>query len=82
MNANMTLIIDGFADRLRYAFYKSGWSIEDMKERTGISRSNFNSYLSGDMLPAIKNLTKICLVLNVSADYLIFGRDQTCNTLF
>lgn len=65
---------EGFAERLREAFYKSGLTTNEIERRYGINHGNFSLYMSGDMAPTVPNLAVICVALKVSADYLLFGK--------
>ena len=65
---------EGFGERLRETFYNSGYSLTEIEKRTGISHSNFLSYIKEEMAPTVINLAIICKFFKVSADYLLFGK--------
>lgn len=73
---------EGFGERLRETFYKSGYSLTQIEKKTGINHSNFLSYIKEEMAPTVINLAIICKFFNVSADWLLFGKEVTkkCNT--
>ena len=64
----------GFGERLRESVYKSGLSPHEIEKSYGINHSNLNAYMLEDMAPTVPNLACLCEVLQVSADYLLFGR--------
>ena len=66
---------EGFGKRLKESYLKSGYSLYDIERLIGVNHSNFLSYINGDMAPTIINFARICELLNVSADYLLFGKE-------
>lgn len=66
---------EGFCERLAEAFYESGKSASAIEREIGVNHSNLLSYITGDMAPTVINLAKLCKVLKVSADYLLFGKE-------
>ena len=65
---------EGFGERLKEIYLKSGYSLRDVEKNTGIGSSNFYYYIRGDVAPTIINLAILCKFFNVSADYLLFGK--------
>ncbi|MCI9347682.1 MAG: helix-turn-helix transcriptional regulator [Oscillibacter sp.] len=59
--------------RLRNARRQRGYSRAQLARRIGISLSHMAELENGDVLPSISTLRTLCLILDVSADYLLFG---------
>lgn len=66
--------LEGFADRLRNLWIASGKTQKEIAEQIGITRGTFESYIYADVMPNAFYLARICIVFNVSADYLLFGK--------
>lgn len=66
----------GFAKRLNNAFLASGLSQAKLAEKIGVERKTVINYLYGVSEPQASILGKICKILNVSADYLLFGNKE------
>lgn len=64
-----------FSKRLYDTYIKSGLEVSAIAKRTGLSRSSVYGYMYYGITPHINALAKLCKVLNVSADYLLFGKD-------
>lgn len=59
-----------------YALRKSaGLSQEELAHKTGVSRQTISKWESGTMVPESSNLRSLCLLFDVSADYLLFGKE-------
>lgn len=71
---------EGFTERLNEAIYKSGLRPVEIQRKARISESCFYYYMRGDTTPSLMTLVNLCRVLDVSADYLLFGRVKQCNT--
>lgn len=69
----------GFTERLRDAILSSGMMITEIAEQTKLSRPLIYSYAYDGVVPSTTSLYKLCLVLHISADYLLFG-GKICNT--
>ena len=65
-----------FYRRLAQAFYHTDMSQEDFAERIGKSRKTVDLYLTGRSTPDAQVLKRICEVLDVSADWLVFGDER------
>lgn len=63
----------GFADRLNQAISDMGISKKKLGELIGCDRRNVYEWCWGDTMPNALLLARMCKVLNVSADYLLFG---------
>lgn len=66
----------GFIERLNDSFLKSGLTQVKLAESIGVERKTVINYLHGISEPQASVLGKICKVLNVSADYLLFGTKE------
>ena len=66
---------EGFSNRLHEVFIKSNLEVTEISKRTGMSRSSVYGYLYYRITPNIVNMAKLCKVLGVSADYLLFGKE-------
>lgn len=67
---------EGFYKRLREAIANSGLKMSEIRRKVNISDSCLYSYVNGVTLPSVTTLANLCRVLNVSADYLLFGRSK------
>lgn len=67
---------EGFCERLRQAFYDSGLSLMDIERRYGIAHGNMIGFMDGDYVPTSATLATLCVALNVSADWLLFGKKE------
>lgn len=63
----------GFADRLNQAISEKGISKKKIGELIGCDRRSVYEWCWGDTMPNSLSLARMCKVLNVSADYLLFG---------
>lgn len=70
---------EGFGARLREAVYKSGYSNNQIERLSGVNHSNISDYMSEKMAPSAWTLASLCKALNVSADYLLFGKEVQDN---
>lgn len=70
------MTLKGFPERLNKAIGKADLSIYDICQRSGIGRTTIYNWLNGISCPNIIYLAQLCKVLNVSADYLLFGKKK------
>lgn len=69
-------LLDGFWDRLDEEVKKQNVSKMQLAEKCGFERKNLNGYYN----PSLPIFALLCKDLNVSADYLLFGkRDNIVN---
>lgn len=66
---------EDFSSRLHDAYIKSGLEVTEISNRTKIARSSVYGYMYYGTTPNITALAKLCTVLGVSADYLLFGKE-------
>lgn len=71
---------EGFVDRLNEVINKSGLRMIEIRRRVNISDSRLYGYVNGEITPSLMILARLCVVLNTSADYLLFGEEKKCNT--
>ena len=64
----------GFTERLRDCVLDKGITHKQLAERCCCERKKICSYVNGYTVPDSTTLGKICMTLNVSADYLLFGK--------
>lgn len=63
----------GFADRLNQAMYDRDMSASQLAKLVGMERKTVYTWQWGYTMPNSLILARICNVLGVSADYLLFG---------
>ena len=61
--------------RLRTAIKESGIQQKEIAKQIGVSAQTVSKYMKTDVFPALDTLAKICIVIDVSADY-ILGIEQ------
>lgn len=71
--------IVGFADRLNEAISDIGMSQKQLAEMIGMERKTVSMWVNGYLMPNSLILARMCKVLNVSADYLLFGKRGDAN---
>lgn len=71
-----TYPLEGFAGRLRELWLGSGMSQKEAARQIGTSRSTFAAYLYDGVMPNALYLARLCTVFHVSADYLLFGKQE------
>lgn len=63
--------IKGFGERLKCVREIRRMTQADLEKKIGLPPSNVSHFETGERLPGADNLRKLCLALNVSADYLL-----------
>ena len=69
------LTLQNIQIRLRTAIRESGIQQKEIARLVGVSAQTVSKYMKTDVFPALDTLAKLCIVLDVSADY-ILGIDQ------
>ena len=69
------LTLQNIQIRLRLAIKESGIQQKEIARLVGVSAQTVSKYMKTDVFPALDTLAKLCIVLDVSADY-ILGIDQ------
>ena len=72
------LINNGYLQRLNDAYNRSGLMPTELARMIGKERKVIYCYLYGDTTPDALTLARLCIALNISADWLLFGKDD-CN---
>lgn len=75
-NAKHYLINNGYLQRLNEAYILSGLNAVKLGEIIGKERKTIYGYLHGDSTPDALTLAKLCIALNIGADWLLFGKDN------
>lgn len=65
------LVVERTASRLLLAWYRSGLKLNELAERSQVSRTALYRYMTGQTLISSWALLKVCPVLGVSADWLL-----------
>lgn len=66
----------GFSDRLNQILYDRNISAQKLAKLVGMERKTVYTWTNGYSMPNSLILARICKVLNVSADYLLFGEKR------
>ena len=62
--------------RLRSAIKLSGKQQKDIAKEIGVSAQTVSKYMKEDIFPALDTLSKLCICLDVSADYILGIEDK------
>lgn len=65
------LVVERTASRLLLAWYRSGLKLNEVAERSQVSRTALYRYMTGQTLISSWALMRVCPVLGVSADWLL-----------
>ena len=68
--------LDPLAVELVRARKDAGWTQNELHQRTGISRDAIKGYESGRNMPGSRELRVLCEALGVSANRVLWGRDD------
>lgn len=63
-------------ERIAAARKAAGLTQEALGEKLGVSRQAVSKWESGQAVPDLDTVAKLCLALGFSADYLLFGRED------
>lgn len=69
----------GFADRLSKSMKTKNINNTKLAEKIGMERKTVSMWVNGYSMPNSLILARMCKVLNVSADYLLFGERGDVN---
>lgn len=67
---------DTFQARLAYAMRRKGYNQTDLGDRAGVAPNTVSQWLSGMNRPAYDCLIAAALALDVSIDWLVFGKGK------
>ncbi len=71
-----------FQERIADAIRDSGYNQKAVAKILNISEGNISNWKKGINLPSIEILYKLCIILNVSADYLLGLEDDFGNKTY
>ena len=60
-----------FAEKFKTARKNAGLSQQQIADALGLDRSAIAHYENGDSMPALKNIIKVCKLLNLSVEELM-----------
>lgn len=66
----------GFADRLNESMLDKKINNTQLAEKIGMERKSVSMWVNGYSMPNALILARMCKVLKVSADYLLFGEGK------
>ena len=75
-NGKRHLIDNGYLQRLNDAYFSSGFGPTKLASLIGMERKVIYRYLNGDTTPDALTLARLCVALNISADWLLFGKEN------
>ena len=64
-------------ERIAAARKAAGLTQEALGEKLGVSRQAVSKWESGQAVPDLDTVSQLCLALGLSADYLLFGREDS-----
>ena len=64
----------GIGDRIQDARNAKGWKQPELAERMGVSTQTIVNIETGAKGTRLANFIKLCEILEVSADYILFGK--------
>lgn len=64
----------GFAERLQEMMFERNYNQTTLAREIGVDRKTVMAWCNDRIAPNVTMLARICSTLNVSADWLIFGR--------
>lgn len=67
------IFVEGFLERLEDEIYKQNRTKKDIAKQCGFDRKILIRYCGHDNI-CLPYFARLCSVLNVSADYLLFGK--------
>ena len=68
-------IIQGFPERMEELYINTGLTQVEFARRAGFNRKAIREYMDGTGSPSMLTIMRICAAYNVSADYLLFGKE-------
>ena len=63
--------------RIAFLRIKNGFTLAQLSEKTGISRGNLSGLESNKFDPSVKTIVKLIELFNISADWLLFGKENS-----
>ncbi len=65
-----------FGRRLFYAIERESLIIEDIAKLTGLTWQAIRHYTLGNRQPSLYDFARLCKILEVNSDYLLFGKEK------
>lgn len=65
-----------FTQRIKEVIDESDYTQKQIAQKLNISEGNITNWKNGDNLPSIYILYQLCILLNISADYLLGLEDE------
>lgn len=65
-----------YCKKIKQLRIKNGYTTKELAEKLGVSPRTYSNYEQGKSKIPVKKLIEICLIYNVSADY-ILGFEKT-----
>ena len=62
-------------ERLRESIKQSNLQQKEIAKAIGVSAQTVSKYMKKDIFPALDTLAKLCLLIDVSADYILGIKD-------
>ena len=67
-------------EKLKELREKKGYKQADVADLVPVSPSGYRGWESGTTIPDTRTLAKLCEIFEVSADYLLFGKEEEKKT--
>lgn len=64
-------LVEQIQKRLSEAIKQSGMSQTIIAKKIGVCQQAVSSYVNGQKMPSIETLSRLCLVLDVDANYIL-----------
>lgn len=64
----------GIGDRVKTVRESKGWNQPELAEKMGVSTQTIGNIERGAKGTKLSNFIKLCEILEVSADYILFGK--------
>ena len=71
-----------FSDRLKYLREEYGYSLQELGDKCGVSKSSIHLYELGTRKPKRETLEELCSLFNVDMDYLLGKSDIKNSTAY
>ena len=68
---------NAFIKRLNFAIRKRGYNISQLARKMDVDRKTVDKWAKGRTSPTTVHIARLCVVLGISADWLLFGEKKT-----
>lgn len=65
------ITLERISERLTDTIKNSGFTQTEIAKRLGVSQQTVSHYVKGNKLPALDTFANLCIILDVTADYLL-----------